>query len=190
MSCWCFLLWNSWQPHFPNKAQDLLSQNQPHRRHQNWGKSPWVHFQTLHRCCCLSAAFLPSVSHLCNGTGREGKFFPSSSSRGIHSPVQWPNSLSPDQSGLASISKITPDDTPGGLSTQLMIEYSLYSKSQFDGYDRTVHRANTARVCSVGTVRRDWVILSNCFPHLSTLSGQNIEKHQCDFSILIVLYLL
>lgn len=48
---------------------------------------------------------------------------------------------------------------------------------------------NTARVCSVGTMRRDWAILSNCSPHLST-SGQNIKKHLHDFSVLILLYLL
>lgn len=83
------------------------------------------------------------------------KSSPSSSPWGINFPVWGPSTLSPDQSGLASVSKITPDDTPGGLSTQLMIEHSLYSESCLYGYGRSGHRTNTAGVRSVGTVKRD-----------------------------------
>lgn len=102
-------------------------------------ENPWGNFQPLHSYCSFPAALLPSMSHLCNGTGVEGKVSPSSRSRGITAPAQWPSTLSPDWSQLTFIPKITPDDTPGGFSMQLMIEYSLYSRSWLCGYGRTLH---------------------------------------------------
>lgn len=86
--------------------------------------------------------------------------------------------LNPDWSQLTFIPKITPDDTPGGFSMQLMIEimieYSLYSRSWLYGYGRT------ARVCTLGTVRRQWVILYSCSQQPAMLSDQNIKKNLCD----------
>lgn len=98
----------------------------------------WGNFQQLQSYCCLSAALLPSMSHLCNGTEVEGKSSSLSRSRGITSAEQWPSTLSPDWSQLFFISKITPDDTPGGFGMQLMIEYSLCSRSWLYGYGRTL----------------------------------------------------
>lgn len=68
-----------------------------------------------------------------------GKIFQSSRSRGVTSASQWPSTLSPDWSQLTFIPKVTPDDSPGGFSAQLMIEYSLYSRSWLYGYGRTLH---------------------------------------------------
>lgn len=142
-------------------------------------ENPWKNFQPLQSYCCLSAALLSSMSHLCNGTGVEGKPFSLPRPRGITSPEQWLVTLSPDWSQMTFLPKITPDDTPGGFSMQLVIEYSLYSKSWLYGYGRTLHCQSLS--VSLDTVRREWDILSNCSLQLSTLSDQNIKKipHDC-----------
>lgn len=107
----------------------------------------------LQLCC-------PSVLHLHNGTAIEGKLSPLINSRRIKSPVQWHNSLSPDQSGLASTLKITLGDTPSGFSKQLMMNTPFTQKDGSTNSAGPCMGAETTRLCSVSTlvylsVRRD-----------------------------------
>lgn len=93
-------------------------------------ENPWKYFQILQSYCCSPATFLPSMSHLCKGTGVDKKTSSLPRSRGITSPVQW---LSTQWSRLNSTdlhTKNHPDDTTGGFSMQLMVEYSLYSEQK------------------------------------------------------------
>lgn len=51
-------------------------------------ENPWKYFQILQSYCCSPATFLPSMSHLCKGTGVDKKTSSLPRSRGITSPVQ------------------------------------------------------------------------------------------------------
>lgn len=145
-------------------------------------ENPWKNFQPLRSYCCFSVSLLPSMSQLCKGTGVEGKTSSLPRSRGTTSPVQWPSTPSPDWSQLTLIPEITPDDTTGGFSMQLMVEHPF--TPEVGSVDMAGHC--TARVCTLGTVRREWVILSNCSLQVSTLSDQNIKKNLRDFPITFV----
>lgn len=160
------------------KAQDLPSQSQPHHGDQNRGK-PLEELPTFTKLLLFVCSFVVfNVTPMQWHWGR-GKTFLFTKAKRITSPEQWLVTLSPDWSQMTFLPKITPDDTPGGFSMQLVIEYSLYSKSWLYGYGRTLHCQSLS--VSLDTVRREWDILSNCSLQLSTLSDQNIKKipHDC-----------
>lgn len=145
------------------KAQDLPSQSQPHHGDQNRGK-PLEELPTFTKLQLFVCSFVVfNVTPMQWHWGR-GKTFLFTKAKRITSPEQWLVTLSPDWSQMTFLPKITPDDTPGGFSMQLVIEYSLYSKSWLYGYGRTLHcqSLSLSRHCEE-RVRHSVQLLSTAF---------------------------